>query len=286
MNFFGFSRSEAHGVMILLLMVFSVMLVGHFLPRIWRYEHPIYSEITMEEWDKQVKGAIRVREAKVEPKSKPIPREKFYFDPNLASRADFVALGFKEVVASRVVNYRMAGGSFTKTGDLKKIYGINTDLIDELDDWIRIPEVEVPPPQPEDEVEMVSFELNTASKSQLLEIRGIGEVLSSRIVGFREKLGGFHDFHQLNEVYKLSEDAIVELKRHTTIDPTAVKTILLNEASSRQLSGHPYIDYNVARAIINYREVHGPFQSLSSLTKIKILNDSILTRVSPYLSID
>ena len=43
--------------------------------------------------------------------------------------------------------------------------------------------------------------LNSSSRIQLQEVRGIGPVLSDRIIKYKLKLGGFYKIDQINEIY-------------------------------------------------------------------------------------
>ena len=47
--------------------------------------------------------------------------------------------------------------------------------------------------------------LNTATKEQLMEIKGIGESFASRIIAFREQNGGFTSVEQLKEISGIGE---------------------------------------------------------------------------------
>jgi len=62
-----------------------------------------------------------------------------------------------------------------------------------------------------------------------------------------------------------------------------VKQIEINKASLDELKQHPYIRFNIALAIVRYREQHGPFTAINDLLKIKIIDDDLLTKIQPYL---
>lgn len=97
------------------------------------------------------------------------------------------------------------------------------------------------------------IELNTADTSDLKKLWGIGNVLSQRIIRFRDKLGGFYSIMQLAEVYGLSEETLAKTLPHVTTDTTYLKRIDANSASIRELKAHPYISYYMAVAIDSIR---------------------------------
>ncbi|MEL6358448.1 MAG: helix-hairpin-helix domain-containing protein [Bacteroidota bacterium] len=110
------------------------------------------------------------------------------------------------------------------------------------------------PPKPQ------RFNMNTADEAQFRTIKGIGEVLSARIVKFRDKLGGFVRPSQYEEVYGLRPEVVQRLKKYTYISPSFRPQCLnINTADIRTLAAHPYLTLQQARAIVRYREQHGPF---------------------------
>ena len=56
-------------------------------------------------------------------------------------------------------------------------------------------------------------DLNTSSARDLTQVRGIGEVLSKRIVKYRTRLQGFDELDQLYEVYDLDSLVVEKVKR-------------------------------------------------------------------------
>ena len=68
------------------------------------------------------------------------------------------------------------------------------------------------------------IDLNTATADQLKQIYGVGEVLSQRIIRYRERLQGFATETQLSEVYVLSPEVVAPLQdRCSIITPPTFK---------------------------------------------------------------
>jgi DNA uptake protein ComE-like DNA-binding protein len=67
--------------------------------------------------------------------------------------------------------------------------------------------------------------------------------------------------------------------------PPALRTINLNNVSADQFRAHPYVKWNLANAIVNYRSQHGPFQSLDDLKKIMLVEEGWLNKMRPYLAL-
>lgn len=129
---------------------------------------------------------------------------------------------------------------------------------------------------------IVIKDLNTTTLEALQEIRGVGPVLSERIVKYRDLLGGFSSTNQLSEVYGLPGETIDELVNHYAVRsaPTPLK---INSDSAKVLARHPYISYDLAWVIINYRKQHGDIHSMDELKKIKSLDSDLLEKLRPYV---
>ncbi|WP_375579948.1 helix-hairpin-helix domain-containing protein [Marivirga tractuosa] len=116
---------------------------------------------------------------------------------------------------------------------------------------------------------------------------GLAHSFSKRIIKYREYLGGFHSLHQLKEVYGLQKKNIDSLKKYVFLgEKLNLKQLKVNQLDADSLVQHPYISYKEANLIINYREQHGDFKSVSDLLAIKILDSSWVKKVTPYITFD
>jgi competence ComEA-like helix-hairpin-helix protein len=59
----------------------------------------------------------------------------------------------------------------------------------------------------------------------------------------------------------------------------------INTATARQLEELPYIGESRARAIVGYRQQHGPFRSLDELTNVEDIGEKSLEAIRPYLTL-
>ena len=125
-------------------------------------------------------------------------------------------------------------------------------------------------------------DLNTATKEELRSIRGIGPAFSERIVKYRNLLGGFASIRQLSEVYGLQDEVIEELVKYYEISspPTPLN---INTDSVKVLATHPYISYDLAWTIYNYRKQNGDIRSAEDFKKIKSVDAETLEKLIPYL---
>ena len=132
----------------------------------------------------------------------------------------------------------------------------------------------------------IKSDINTATAEELSAIRGIGKVLSERIVKFRKRLGGFLIDAQLYDVYGLKDDVVRNpLQHYTVLTPPKIQKININTATVEALAAIAYLRYKDARAIVMYREDNGKIQSLDELTKIPDFPIEKIDRIKLYLTL-
>jgi len=215
-------------------------------------------------------------------------RVPFYFDPNTATYNELLDLGFNRLNANRIIAYRNKGGTYKYKEDLLRIHEIDSLLTQNLWNYILLPgKPEIITITKTAEIKSPIFlDINTADTISLKKIYGIGSVLSSRIITYRDKLGGFVSIEQLQEVYGLKPEVIESLKdRFIVSDDFTPFKFNINKLDEYQLAQHPYLDRKTARAIIAFRSQHGAFTSVEELSKIYLINDSLLKKILPYIEI-
>lgn len=219
----------------------------------------------------------------------------FRFNPNTASKKDLLTLGFSGKAANILENYLEKGGKLKYKEDLKKIYGVDEELYITLVDFIDLPEKQTYSKtdisdltytdKPEKKAQIYTkkviakFDINTADTATLKQINGIGEVFASRIINFREKLGGFNDLDQVSQTYGIPVEVLPEIKKYAFIEKPVSK-IKINKVKTIR---HPYLKYNQSKAIIAYRNQHGNYNNADDLKKIKILDNETIEKIKPYL---
>ena len=126
--------------------------------------------------------------------------------------------------------------------------------------------------------------VNIANTEEWMKIRGIGPVLSKRIVKFREALGGFCTIEQVGQTYGLADSVFQEFKRHLFLDQPC-NQLDINQMDWQQLVRHPYIDSRQANAILKFIENRGPIDDLEQLRQTEIFDSTTWQQLVPYLKI-
>jgi DNA uptake protein ComE-like DNA-binding protein len=131
------------------------------------------------------------------------------------------------------------------------------------------------------------LDLNTATQAQLQKVYGVGEKLSQRIIDYRDKQNGFVSLVELQDVYGLSPETILNIKDHFLLKtPRVIKKLNLNTATQDELVTIKYIDYEVAHNIIEQRTLKEGFASFDELLKIQDFPIKKIDIITLYLALN
>lgn len=124
------------------------------------------------------------------------------------------------------------------------------------------------------------IELNTADSSTLVKIKGIGPYYATKIIRYREQLGGFHSPKQLKEI-KFQYMDIDTLLVNFTADPSFIREKDLDTMTFKAVLRHPYLTYEDVQLIFNAKRKFGKI-NFSILNSEKILPLYKLQKIKPY----
>ncbi len=211
------------------------------------------------------------------------------FDPNSASDSLLLWV-FPDKIANNIIKYRNSGGRFYNSEALRKIYGMEQDLYNQVAAFIDIPQKIVADNtrqkavQKHDKFAQPSIiEINSADSTAWTSIRGIGPVLANRIIKFRDRLGGFHSVNQIGETYGLEAEVFESFKDQLQIKDS-ISQLDVNHLNIYEIARHPYINKKQASWIVKYRNQHGEFRFAEDLLKIRTLDTNFVNKLIPYLS--
>ena len=243
--------------------------------------------------------------------------ELFYFDPNTADSNQLMRLGLESWQIKNLLKYRSKGGVYRTKEDFAYVYGLTVKQYRRLTPYIQIAE-EFRPASSLPEVRQNYYYktraksndihtygnsssingkdslqptfspkikkgetilINTADTTLLKTIPGIGSYFARQIANYRKRLGGFVSKEQILEIEYFPEEAL----DYISINKEEVIKLEINRLTLSQLRSHPYINYYQARAICDYRRLHGEIRSINDLKLMKEFSDLDLRRIKPYL---
>ncbi|WP_233589146.1 ComEA family DNA-binding protein [Gynurincola endophyticus] len=146
-----------------------------------------------------------------------------------------------------------------------------------LQPWVKFPAVK-PKPQKN------KLDINRVDSVQLAILIHNQLKLAGRIIRYRDRLGGFVKTEQLKEVYGLSEKLYQRLILNVFITADfKPKRLNILTLDFKALISHPYIDYNLAKLLIRFREHCGENCNYESLSALIALEGVDLQRLKNYL---
>ncbi|MCG8696613.1 MAG: helix-hairpin-helix domain-containing protein [Bacteroidales bacterium] len=293
-DFISYNKHERRGIVVLIAII--VILIGI---RIYVYvQQSSFNDVMSNITIIKTKSPSKTISQPVKLKNK-YPNSFFKFDPNTASKNDLKALGFSSRNISTIINYRDKGGNFKSPKDLYGIYGIEKELVDLLINFIEInPIIKFDKTKidsstakifKEEKPKTSSFspiEINEADSGAIIQLKGIGVVLTGRIIKYRHMLGGFYAKNQLKEVYGISDELYKSIEPFVRIDSTKISQIPINSSSYKELIRHPYLTPTHVKSILHYRKLMGTFSEFNDLTRNFIITKEEAQKIAPYIYID
>lgn len=295
-DFFYYTKSERR--VILLLLAIALLLLGIWA--ITEYLRPVEVPVTLSE-SEEIDSFLANLEEQEKIRKSHTPKNEISavlqpFDPNTADSVLLRQLGLPVYIVRNILKYRAKGGVFRSPESFSRIYGLKEEVYQKLKPYITIaPLVSVSHVrtdtfrQLKDTIPYVPkykegtiVDLNKADTSILKRIPGIGSTLARMIVVYRQRLGGFYDVSQLQEVPHVG----VELNKWFVVTPAGLHKIQVNSASLDKLRLHPYMDFYKAKAIMEYRRKRGKIKGLSQLSMFEEFTEKDLKRLSPYLTFE
>lgn len=227
----------------------------------------------------------------------------FHFDPNTISGDSIRLLGVDARTSRNFIKYRQKGVVFKSKEQFYKVYGMDK-FRHHLDSLIEFkmgstkkeetqsgrivessstPKKEVADSNPIPTVKIRTLDINEADSFEWQLIKGIGEKLAGRIVRYRDRLGGFLDVDQIEEVYGIKPETFLAISHLLTVDKKQIRKIPINLCTEKDLAGHPYIGRKKAAILARYLKNKGHLNAITDLAASKLFDDEELNKIEPYL---
>lgn len=225
-----------------------------------------------------------------------VRRKLSAFDPNTADSTLLLSLGLQPWQVRSIYRYRAKGGIYRQPSDFARLYGLTVKQYKELLPYIRISDEYKPAAEVYGRTDAVKsgrdtlrypvklqpgqyVTLDDADTASLRKVPGIGRYYASRIVRYRNDLGGYVSVAQLSEIEGIPEAALSYFR----VTGGAVRKLNLNRLTLNELKHHPYINFYQARRIIDYRRLKGPLHSIDDLRLLKDFSQRDIERLRPYV---
>jgi len=281
---FRFSKKQRNGIFLLVLIIVGLQVWSFML----KSRSPVKQIISpeLQEWRHEVDSLAALKG--IESQFKLYP-----FNPNHISDYKGYTLGMTLDQIDALHAFRAQNKWVNSGQEFQKVTGVSKEWMDSIGPYFKFPEWITDKPtklyknkeSSEPKLYAHKQDLNTATTQQLEAIYGIGPTLSKRIIEYRSKFdGGFADDIELTEIYGLKDSTITRvLNQFTVKSPRDLKKIPINKATRDQLVQIPYIDYELAFKIIEYRTLHEGIKEIEELTKIEDFPEKKIKLIGLYL---
>ena len=121
--------------------------------------------------------------------------------------------GIGPATAENIIEYREEHGGFNYIEEIKEVSGIGPATFEDIEDDIVVVDDNIET----EETKSYKLNINTADKTQLQELWGIGEVIAERIIEYRKENGLFESIEEIKVVDGVDEYKFNRWKDNITV---------------------------------------------------------------------
>lgn len=210
------------------------------------------------------------------------------FNPNTVTREALISYGVSRKVADNWVAYLQKGGSFRKKGDVRKIYGLEEDVYQQLKDFLDMGSARQVKTESETPLFDNWIDLNSMDRSGLKSLGCPNEIIDSLLL-LKEDFW-FPARVRQSLLCQWNFDSL--LKVQTTLKPRFKNSndeffvIGMNLSDTADWAALPGIGPVLSRRIVVYRNRLGGFIQIDQLMEVYGISPLLFDKLKPYLRID
>ncbi|NHN25364.1 helix-hairpin-helix domain-containing protein [Flavobacterium jejuense] len=269
-SYFLFSREHRSGIFLLFILVILIQSIYFIL----KSNNFFYTskQLHDKEWLLVQNKIDSIKKSKIETGYQPKA-----FNPNFITDYKGYLLGMSLAEIDRLHQYRALNKFVNSAYEFQKVTQVSDSLLTKISplfkfpDWVNAKKDFKPYGNFNKKVEekIVSIDLNSATKEDLMKVYGIGDKISDIVLKEKEKFGTFASVDQLEFVWGISSEVLEDCKLRFFVQPnSSLKKININTASTKELMKFPYFNYAFAKEIVTYRSMNGVLSSIEDLAKI------------------
>ncbi|NGZ88711.1 ComEA family DNA-binding protein [Psychroflexus maritimus] len=281
------NKSQQKGILVLLFLMIAAISYYAFVQL--NPESKSYNQVKVDAKLNALQKKIdSLHQIKEEEANKP----KIYpFNPNFLTDFRGYQLGMTTEEIDRLIDYRATNQWVNSAKEFQQVTKVSDSLLKKIEIYFKFPDfVKRKNTQQNTKKSSATFvkkDINKATIDELTAVKGIGDVLGKRIIYQRNQLGEFIDLIQLKDVWGLKYEVRQELeKRYFANPPEGFKKLELNKVSVIELSELPYFNYELAREVINFRQLNEGISTFDDLAKIQDFPYHKIDRIKLYLVIN
>ena len=200
------------------------------------------------------------------------------FNPNFITDFKGYKLGMSVEEIDRLLAYRAQNKFVNSAAEFQVVTKVSDSLLKTISPYFKFPDWVKNNKKNSQEFakndfskpgKIIVLDINQATKEDLIEVYGIGDKISDRILEQKEKYGAFVSMEQMDDIWGLSPEVLEKLKISFAVKSvTNCKKININNASVKELTQFPFFRYQLAKDIVVFRTMKGDIK-IEDLSKIK-----------------
>lgn len=291
-KFFALSELERNGIFILIV-ICCLILIGI---KVWQYNYepePVdlsALQDSVENFYKSPPLATNYAQNTYKSYKEFIPRKENYkkaivkeaktspiFEINTASYEELLQVeGIGDFYAKEIIKERNRLGGFSSYDELLGIYKMTEEKIEDFKSQLTL-NVNFKSPK---------IPINKSDTIKLQNIPAIDAYCASRIVSYRERLGGYYCLEQLLEINCIDSVRYQEILLRIKLDSTNLRKLDINNDDFKTIMKHPYIDgYENTKTIFRYLDFDeiNSMKEFIDIPNIRIKNPEMLEYYIEFL---
>lgn len=291
-EYFSFSKRERNGLVVLFV-ILSVIIITRLL-----ISHQTNKSVNdFEAFENEIDAFISYYTPELD------NGERFDFDPNTATKEDFMRMGFCMKTINGIISFRDKGWKFYKPEDLEKVYEITPEEYLAVKDYIVIQNDYKKSgtnsnykSEKSTAGELFNFDPNTVGKEDM-EALGLKSWQADNVIKFREKGGVFKTAADFAKIYGLDEETVNKLKPYIEISaeyssstPAIEKSntiiLSLNSSTAEELQELNGIGPSYAKRIVDYRTRLGGYLRVEQLMEVYGMTEDLYNNIRDNFTVE
>lgn len=285
-SYFWYNNSQRNGILFLVFIVVILQLIFFFVD----FSKQELLNINSEEIIKFQQEVDSLKLIEIESRQNKI----FPFNPSFLTDFKGYQLGMSTDEIDRLLSHRAQGNYINSTEEFQEVTKVSDSLLHAISPYFKFPDwiqnqktkkkYSANTKNSVSDKNYTQQDLNSATAEELMVINGIGPTLAQRIIKYRNLLKGYSMNDQLYEVWNLDKEvANGVLERFVVIEKPNITKINVNTANFKEVLSIVYIDYELTKKILDYRDEVAELQSLEELKQIEGFPIEKFDRIALYL---
>ncbi|WP_196890558.1 ComEA family DNA-binding protein [Aureivirga marina] len=296
---FWYNKNQRNGIFYLLVLIISIQ-AFYFLFVNYKNEEtkiPYTSEQLL--LINEIDSLQKIAEAELEKKKNTFKP----FNPNFISEYKGYLLGMSVEEIKRLHEFRETNKYVNSALEFQKVTKVHDTLLASIQQYFKFPEWTQKKKKDKKESNYKNYSnysksnnlplknnsvtikgINSITKEELQRINGIGEKLAERILTYKNKLQGYTFNDQLHEVWGLKPNVVSNLlEYYRVLEKPTISKVDVNSATFKEILKLPYIDYELTKLIVKYRESVLRVNTIEEFKKIDGFPIEKFDRIALYL---